>query len=43
MIVEAPTRPQPLRAYVFGFLAVAIGIYLAVLIFRAILGGAFHI
>jgi cytochrome b subunit of formate dehydrogenase len=43
VLVDPPTRPQLLRAYVFGFLAVALGIYLAVLIFRAILGGAFHI
>ncbi len=43
VLVDPPTARQLRRAYVFGFLALAVGIYLAVLIFRVLLSGDFHI
>jgi len=42
LLVAAPTRGETLKAYVFGFIAVAIGIALAVLIFFGLLGGPQH-
>jgi cytochrome b subunit of formate dehydrogenase/nitrate/TMAO reductase-like tetraheme cytochrome c subunit len=39
LIVPAPTREQLLRAHVFGFVTVAIGVALAVAIFVGLLGG----
>jgi hypothetical protein len=38
----APTAVETRVAYVFGFTALAIGIVLAVFIFRALLGGLMH-
>jgi len=43
LLVDPPTDQQLRRAHIFGFLALALGIYLAVLIFRALLSGGFHI
>ncbi|MBS0396249.1 MAG: hypothetical protein JSR54_16635, partial [Proteobacteria bacterium] len=42
LIVPAPTHGDRVRAYVFGFAAVAIGLALAVGIFVALLGGLLH-
>jgi cytochrome b subunit of formate dehydrogenase len=42
LFVPPPSRAVLVRAYVFGFAAVAIGIALAVAIFVALLGGAGH-
>jgi len=42
LIVPAPTRGDLIRAYVFGFIAVAIGVVLAIGIFIAVLGGLLH-
>jgi cytochrome b subunit of formate dehydrogenase len=42
LMMPAPTQGELLRAYVFGFLAVAIGVALAVGIFVALLGGLLH-
>jgi cytochrome b subunit of formate dehydrogenase len=42
-MVPAPTQAQFRVAQVFGFAAVAIGIWLAILIFRAIASGALHL
>ena len=41
-LVGAPSQAQLRVAYVFGFSALAAGVWLAVLIFRAVLGGAMH-
>jgi cytochrome b subunit of formate dehydrogenase len=41
-LVPAPTVVEMRVAYVFGFAALAIGIVLAVFIFRALLGGLMH-
>ena len=42
LIVPAPTAGELLRAHVFGFFAVAIGVALAVGIFVTLLGGLLH-
>ena len=42
LLAPAPTQAELVRAYVFGFLAVAIGVALAVGIFVALLGGLHH-
>jgi cytochrome b subunit of formate dehydrogenase len=42
LIVPAPTREALLRAQIFGFAAVAIGVVLAIGIFVALLGGLGH-
>jgi len=42
-IVDPPTREQLRVARIFGYTALAIGLWLAVLIFRALLGGAMHL
>jgi len=42
LMVPAPTTGDLVRAYVFGFFAVAIGIVLAIAIFAAVLGGLVH-
>jgi len=42
VLAPAPTQPELLRAYVFGFAAVAIGVALAVGIFVALLGSLSH-
>jgi hypothetical protein len=42
-MVPAPSEAQFRVAQVFGFTAVAIGIWLAFLIFRAIASGALHL
>jgi len=42
-LVDTPSRAQLWVARVFGGVALALGIWLAVLIFRALLGGAMHI
>jgi hypothetical protein len=41
--VPPPTKAHIQVAYVFGFAAVAFGIWMAVLIFRAIANGALHL
>jgi cytochrome b subunit of formate dehydrogenase len=41
-LVPAPTKGELLRAYVFGFIALGIGVMLAVFIFLALLGGLLH-
>jgi hypothetical protein len=41
--VAPPTRAYIQLIHVFGFAAVAVGIWLAVLIFRAIASGALHL
>jgi len=41
--VPPPTKAQIQVAHVFGFAAVAAGVWLAVLIFRAIASGALHL
>ena len=43
MLVEPPDEGSLIRAYVFGFAAVAIGVWLAILIFRGIASGALHL
>jgi len=42
-LVDPPSAAQLRVAYVFGLTALAAGIWLAVLIFRALLGGAMHL
>jgi len=42
LMVPAPTAGEMTRAYVFGFITLAIGIVLIVFIFRALLGGLLH-
>ena len=41
--VPAPSKAQIQVAHVFGFAAVAAGIWLAILIFRALASGAMHL
>jgi hypothetical protein len=41
--VPPPSRAQIQVAHVFGFTAVAIGVWLAILIFRALASGAMHL
>jgi len=41
--VPPPTKAHIQVAHVFGFAAVAIGVWLAILIFRAIASGALHL
>jgi len=40
--VPPPSKAQIQVAHVFGFTAVAVGVWLAILIFRAIASGAMH-
>jgi len=42
MLRPAPTRAELVRAYVFGFAAVAVGVALAIGIFVALIGGYTH-
>jgi len=42
-IVGPPSEALTRLAHVFGFAALALGVWLAVLIFRALLGGAMHL
>ena len=42
-LVPPPSKARVQIAYVFGFTAVAVGIWLALLIFRAIASGALHL
>ena len=42
LLMPAPTKTELVRAYVFGFIAVAIGVALAVGIFVALLRGLLH-
>ena len=41
--VPPPSKAQIQVAHVFGFAAVALGVWLAILIFRAIASGALHL